>query len=475
MKKNYSFLGLLVFIIGSALAISSCGGGGDEPGPNPPGPNPNPDPIEYKDNTWIYQTMKQEYYWEDEIPAESRLDFSLDPVDFFYSLLSRKDGKHTQDYSYYYSEMDDLTGTKAVGGMSTSYGYVPIYYFMGRNTVYARLLYIMPNSPASEAGLKRGDVIYKYNGAALTENNFMDLEDNTSTVTLSLGKYEEGRLTHVRDVNVSAARLVEDNPFYKESIIEDNGKKIAYLMYNHFSSGPSESLTDDAYNIQMREIFGRFKAANPDEFILDLRNNQGGLISCARVMLSLLAPQSALNNTLGYLEYNKNKEEERLIFDNRVTGGNNLNLNKLYIITDNATASSSELIINALRPYMGAGNVILVGEVTEGKNVGSFSYTNEDGTYTIHPIACKVYNKDRWSGYENGFDPDFLISEHDDMYDGTFLEWADYGDKEEVVLKNVLSIIKTGAMIPGTRTTSGSSTKKVVSPRKSTMIIDKIN
>jgi len=70
MKKNYSFLGLLVFIIGSALAISSCGGGGDEPGPNPPGPNPNPDPIEYKDNTWIYQTMKQEYYWEDEIPGK---------------------------------------------------------------------------------------------------------------------------------------------------------------------------------------------------------------------------------------------------------------------------------------------------------------------------------------------------------------------------------------------------------------------
>ena len=42
----------------------------------------------------------------------------------------------------------------------------------------------------------------------------------------------------------------------------------------------------------------------------------------------------------------------------------NLNLNKIYILTSQYTASASEAIINGLKPYMGDENVILIGEQT---------------------------------------------------------------------------------------------------------------
>jgi len=47
-----------------------------------------------------------------------------------------------------------------------------------------------------------------------------------------------------------------------------------------------------------------------------------------------------------------------------------LNLPRLYVLTSWSTASASELVINGLKPYM---DVILIGETTYGKNVGSIS------------------------------------------------------------------------------------------------------
>lgn len=44
-----------------------------------------------------------------------------------------------------------------------------------------------------------------------------------------------------------------------------------------------------------------------------------------------------------------------------------LNSNRIYILTSQSTASSSEVVINSLNPFM---DVILIGELTEGKNVG---------------------------------------------------------------------------------------------------------
>jgi hypothetical protein len=58
---------------------------------------------------------------------------------------------------------------------------------------------------------------------------------------------------------------------------------------------------------------------------------------------------------------------------------NSLNLNKIYILTSKSTASASELVINGLKPYI---NVVQIGDVTTGKNVGSVTFSSSSPAWT---------------------------------------------------------------------------------------------
>ena len=62
-------------------------------------------------------------------------------------------------------------------------------------------------------------------------------------------------------VKVAASRPVELNPFYIDTIYEVSGRKIAYMVYNEFSTGPNNQATDTEYREQMKQIFARFKRA----------------------------------------------------------------------------------------------------------------------------------------------------------------------------------------------------------------------
>ena len=93
--------------------------------------------------------------------------------------------------------------------------------------------------------------------------------------------------------------------------------------------------------------------------------------------------------------------------DNGILGTSlpNLNLNRVYIIGLDGTASASELVINGLEPYM-KGNVITVGQQTHGKYTASTTFTNEDyGNWAIQPIIFKSANADGKSDYWDGLPP----------------------------------------------------------------------
>ena len=79
--------------------------------------------------------------------------------------------------------------------------------------VYARVLYVMPHSPASEAGLERGDWISSINGSALTVNNYNELL-NGDGITLTLSEVvlsdDDVQVWVVKnDVTIGASHFVE--------------------------------------------------------------------------------------------------------------------------------------------------------------------------------------------------------------------------------------------------------------------------
>ncbi len=402
-----------------------------------------------KTDRWIYDTMRVHYYWQDAIISYDKANFFTEPFKFFKSLLSKEDGKNGIPYS----TIDSLhtSQTRSVAYAEYSYGFDFALYQLEGSRYAAQLLYVVPNSPATDAGLKRGDWIIDMDGEAINKNNYAMLFGGKQ-MEVAVGYYdaEQNAIVALEErVTIPAARAVDDNPVYYQNVYEVAGKRIGYLVYNHFTSGPTDDSHD--YDNALRDASNYFASRQVDEFILDLRYNNGGSLGCAQLLCNILAPASALDNTMGYIEYNENyKPRERsLTFDSKaLQTGSNLNLKRLYVLTTSMTASSSEIIINCLRPYM---EVIVVGDKTEGKNVGSLAYSSKELQLIMRPIVCKIYNVNHESDYSDGFKADVSVKESSNL-----ARFLPFGDTNELLLGTTLGLIGGDNMeeAPETRSSS---------------------
>lgn len=397
------------------------------------------------DTHWIYDVMKENYLWYKEMPVLNNYSsYFSEPEPFFNSLLSKKDR-----FSYIEVQDDSQLSATRSSAASVSYGFEFVLYgdITGESKrLFARVLYVLPDSPAETAGLKRGDWIADVGGQYLTEDNYgMLLSGGATTLTLMQLNYEQLDSIYweseMRRLPIGAARYVEDNPFLVDSVYQLHGHRIAYLMYNSFSTGPDNNPTDKEYGNQMRQIFAAFKSQHPTDFVLDLRYNPGGYLSCAQTLASLLTPQRAFGKVFCSLEFSdkKSKDNESILLSESLTGGNNLDLSKLYVIVGEQTASASESIINGLIPYMGAENIVLVGAKTVGKNVASISYEQAEYGITMHPIVATVYNGLGESDYADGFTPYVELDEFQ------FIDnYQPLGSTDEILLNTVLHMILYG-------------------------------
>jgi len=414
-------------------------------------------------NQWIEKIMRQHYLWEDEIPDEGSLDQDLEPDKFFLTLLSESDGIERNGEHQYFSYIEKKsTSTKASSTNESSYGFeFAIYRESAQSTrIYALVLYVLPNSPAADAGLKRGDWVSAIDEVNLSTSNYSKLSSGDA-VSFSLLKYTSDykALTSDRTIDMPAAREVEDTPFLYNTMIEEGGKKIGYLVYNRFRTGP-EGTDDLTYDNHLKSLFQNYKSNGVTEFILDLRYNGGGLISCAQLLSSLLAPQTALSKTFCLLEYNEKQKDKNYtyLFDSSSTvKAGNLNLSRMYVLTGEMTASASELVINALIPYIGRENIIIIGSQTIGKPVGSATYgEDEDVDWLLHPITVRIFNAEKEADYANGFIPDYLL---DELNFGQLL--YPFGDSQELLLNYALTKI-TGLRSSSEQVITSSSTMKLI-------------
>lgn len=393
------------------------------------------------EDKWIEGVMRDVYLWYYDIPDASTLDFFATPENFFKTLLSKKGQGKADNYSYIKLSNAE---TRSISTES-SYGFDYIYYQSKTNSkqYFARVIYVLPDSPASEGGLKRGDWISRVNETQLDRDNYGYLLQGEAT------KFTTALLDTVKGVNVwtdseiiniPASREVEDNPFYVDTVYTIDNHKIGYLMYNSFTTSLYDQPEDQDYNNQMRKIFADFKSSNLTNFILDLRYNPGGYLSCAQVLSSLLAPEENLGDVFCSLLYN-NKHfawNDTLNLEVSLTGGANINQKEMYVIVSNLTASSSETVINCLQPYM---KVTLIGTRTEGKNVASQPFSTElYPSFTLHPIVAFVNNSRGESDFYEGMKPDYEYDEQN-IIDPLL----PLGDTKEYLLKKTLSLIINGS------------------------------
>ena len=109
-------------------------------------------------NDWIYRVMEAYYLWYEDIPEKANLNFSQSPDKFFESLISEQDGVMFDGKWIPFSTIEQKDNTTKTVTASDSYGF-EYAIFQDSKYYYAWVLYVLPGSPAAEAGIKRGDWI----------------------------------------------------------------------------------------------------------------------------------------------------------------------------------------------------------------------------------------------------------------------------------------------------------------------------
>ena len=285
--------------------------------------------------------------------------------------------------------------------------------------------YVIPDSPADKAGIRRGDIFYKVNGVTITSSNYRDLLFNTRSYTLSFGEFNQiGEITGTEDISLNAV-IISENPIHIHKTIDVEGYKIGYLSYNQFIAD---------YNDSLVKVMQEFRADGISDLVLDLRYNPGGSISTAILLSSMIAPKSVSDNKEVYsrLVWNdlindywldKEGEESDNLISRFVTPEVSLDLQTVYILVSSNTATANEMVQYCLDPYM---DVVVIGsENTTGKYVGSITVQADDTDYdnwAMQPIVLKTANANGISDYSNGFSPEFLVEDDFNAALGTLEE-----------------------------------------------------
>ena len=386
---------------------------------------------QYPINTFVWNAMNHWYLWQDQVPNlsdnadyKNLIKSNSDPNRFFNSLLYNYG--FTDRFSVIVGDYNLLLDW--LSGISTSYGME--YVVVGNNYSFSQdvavVRYIIPNSPAAQAGIKRGDIITKVDGMTINSSNEYDLFYIRNSATFTFGKFENGILNDNIGTKMLSKTKINENPVHLIKVHNEGNKKIGYLVYNGFTS---------EYDVQLNQAFGELKTQNVTDLILDLRYNGGGSVQTAQYLAQMITGQFT-GQIFAKTEYNRKNSRYNSI-DNfvdkmEISKGsfqniNSLKMNHLYVLVSNHTASASELIVNSLKPYI---DVVLIGTTTYGKNVGFFPtiddpsnlyiYTgdNLDKANKLHkvallPVSFKALNTKNESNYANGFTPDYQIDENE--------------------------------------------------------------
>ncbi len=394
-----------------------------------------PSPETLSINDFIWENLNQYYLWEDNIPQNINRKQEFDSRAYFDKLLF----KPTDKWSFITDDYEGLINS--FKGIEESFGHnFKLFLLSGSGNVIGVVKYVIPDSPADLAGIKRGDLFYKVNGISLTSTNYRELLLQNSSYTLSFGNYNfEGQIEPVRDVPLTAV-IISENPIYIHKTIEMGGYKIGYLAYNQFIAD---------YNDSLVKVMNTFKSDGISDLVLDLRYNPGGSINTAILLSSMIAPASVAQNNEVYSRLVWNEQVNKYFLDEEgeesdnlisrfVTPEVSLDLQRIYILVTSNTASASEMVINCLDPYM---DVVVIGaENTTGKYVGSITLRAEDTDYknwAMQPIVLKTANALGVSDYNDGLTPEFIVE--DDFN-------AELGTLEEDMLAKAIELI-TGITI----------------------------
>ena len=383
-------LGLL-----AAVLLVACGGGGGSGSPSATAPIPVGDGGSGYPNSpascsvdgqraWLRDYMNEEYFWYDKQGVPNAAATTMD--DYLNSLLNKPIDR------YSFAESSVASNQFFVEGTRTGYGYALGWADDAQTVLKVRL--IEPLSPLGLGKLlSRGDTILSIDG--FTPQQIINGQPGVAGA--------EGvprRFVVADDAGTQRTFTVNSVTFALSPVITSqvftaaNGDKVGYLLYEEFITTGEAALG---------VAFNSFRSANVRHVILDFRYNGGGSTAQARNIASLVGGSSVAGRVFAQYRYNARKSAENFNQTFRLTGLPATALegiDKVMVITSGSTASASEMVINALRPFK---SVVTVGSTTFGKPFAFLPRSACDIEYNA--VNLDVANAVGFAEYSDGFAP----------------------------------------------------------------------
>ena len=249
------------------------------------------------------------------------------------------------------------------------------------------------DTPASKAGIKAGDYIIKINDVQVQGKTLMEAVKLMrgpidSSIDLTIRRRGEKKI-----INKTIIRKMIQVKSVEAKIIKNN---IGYLRLKSFNSNSSKQLVKKIRNFE--------KSKKLTGYILDLRNNPGGLLTQAINVTDFFLNDGEIVSTKG-----RKASENRRFFAKK---GDKVKGKPLIILINNGSASASEIVAGALKDHKRA---ILLGENTYGKgSVQSIIPLSDGGGMRL--TISKYYLPSGQSISEIGVSPDILVEEESEDF-----------------------------------------------------------
>tara|TARA_B100000965_G_scaffold158775_1_gene132308 strand:- start:260 stop:1399 length:1140 start_codon:yes stop_codon:yes gene_type:complete len=250
----------------------------------------------------------------------------------------------------------------------------------------------MDDSPAERVGVKAGDYIVKINEIQVQGKTL------TEAVELMRGPVGSNLEITVRRKGVKKSlifvitREIIEIKSVKSKIIDDD---VGYIRLTAFNENSSK---------QVKDKLKKFKKNKINKYVLDLRNNPGGLLSQAVKISDFFLDNGEIVSTKSRRSY-----ENRKYFAN---DGDIINGKTLIVLINYGSASASEIVAGALKDHKRA---IVVGENSYGKgSVQSIIPLKNKGA--IRLTISKYYLPSGKSISGTGITPDIEVEESSDEF-----------------------------------------------------------
>jgi carboxyl-terminal processing protease len=250
----------------------------------------------------------------------------------------------------------------------------------------------MDGSPAEREGVKAGDYIVKINEIQVQGKTLME------AVELMRGSVGSKLEITIRRKGIKKALVFEitreiiEVKSVKSKIIDDS---VGYIRLTAFNDNSSK---------QIKNKINQFKKKKINKYVLDLRNNPGGLLSQAVKISDFFLDNGEIVSTKS-----RKSSENRKYFAKK---GDIINGETLLVLINYGSASASEIVAGALKDHKRA---IVIGENSYGKgSVQSIMPLKNNGA--IRLTISKYYLPSGKSISGTGITPDIEVEENSEEF-----------------------------------------------------------